>query len=72
MLVRSYNKLFTINWVYLLILENTMSSFSSMALASLTQPYRNIMFPISYVLSNLVNTSNYNLPVLFLVWGLLK
>ena len=48
MLMRSYNKVFTINWVYLSILENTMSSLSSMALAaSLTQPYKNIRLLIS-------------------------
>ena len=47
MLMRSYNKLFTINWVYLSILEDTMSSLSSMAVASLTQPYKNIRLPIS-------------------------
>ena len=32
--MKSYNKQFTINWVYLSILENTMSSLLSMALAS--------------------------------------
>ena len=46
MLMRSYNKLFTINWVYLSILENKMSLLLSMALASLTQPYKNIRLHI--------------------------
>ena len=40
MLMKLYNKLFTISWVYMSILENTMSSLLSMALASLTEPYK--------------------------------
>ena len=73
MLVGSYNKLFTINWVSSSILENIMSSLLSIALASLIQPYKRsaFIFPY-YVLSNLVSTSNYNLPVWFLIWGSLK
>ena len=47
MLMRLYNKLFTINLVYLSILENIMSSVLSMALARLTQPYKNIRPNIS-------------------------
>ena len=35
MLMMSSNKIFTINWVSLSILENTMSSLLSMAVASL-------------------------------------
>ena len=42
MLMMSYNKLFTINWIYLSILENTISSLLSMALATLIQPYKKI------------------------------
>ena len=48
MLMRLYNKLFTINWVYMSILENTMLSLLSMALASLTEPYKNIRLHISW------------------------
>ena len=48
MLMRLYNKLFTINWVYMSILENAMSSLLSMALASLTEPYKNIRLHISW------------------------
>ena len=68
MLMKSYNKLFIIiNWVYLYVLENTMSSLLSMALPTLIQPYRRIIVPY-YVLSNLVSNSNHNLFVLFLAW----
>ena len=69
----SYNKILAINWVSLSILGNTMSSLLSMALASLIQPYKKsgFIFPY-YVLSNLLSKSNYNLPVLFLIWGSLK
>ena len=45
--MRLYNKLFTINWVYMSIFENTMASLLSMALASLTEPYKNIRLHIS-------------------------
>ena len=48
MLMRLYNKLFTINWVYMPVLENTMSLLLSMALASMTEPYRNIKLHISW------------------------
>ena len=48
MLMRLYNKLFTINWVYMSILENIMSSLLSMALASLTEPYKNTRLHISW------------------------
>ena len=73
MLMTSYNEIFTINWVSFSILGNTMSSLLSKALASLIQPYKKMgfIFPY-YVLSNLVNKSNYNLPVLFLIWSSLK
>ena len=47
MLMRAYNILFTINLAYLSIIENTMSSLLSMALARLTQPYKNIGLNIS-------------------------
>ena len=40
MLMRLYNKLFTINWVYMSILENTMSSLLSIVVTSLTEPYK--------------------------------
>ena len=48
MLMRLYNKLFTINWVYMSILENTMSSLLSMALVSLNEPYKNIRLHFSW------------------------
>ena len=48
MLMRLYNKLFIVNWVYMSILENTMSSRLSMALANLTEPYKNIRLHISW------------------------
>ena len=69
----SHNKIFAINWVSLSILGNTMSSLLSMALASLIQSYKKsgFIFPY-YVLSNLLSKINYNLPVLFLIWGSLK
>ena len=47
MLMMSYNKIFIVNWVSLSILENTMSSLLSMALASLIQPHKKIGFHIS-------------------------
>ena len=69
MLMRLYNKLFTINWVYMSILENTMSSLLSMALTSLTEPYKISGFTSYFRVSN----SNYNLQtVLFLVFDFLK
>ena len=46
-LMISYIKIFTIYWVSLSILENTVSSLLSMALASLIQPYKKIGFHIS-------------------------
>ena len=48
MLMRLHNKLFAINWVYMSILENTMSSLLCMALASLTEPYKNMRLHISW------------------------
>ena len=49
MLMRLYNKLFTINWVYISILDNTMLSLLSMVLASLTEAYKNIRLHISWL-----------------------
>ena len=49
MLMMSYNKIFTINWVSFSILENTMSSLLSMALASLIQPYKKIGLHVSFL-----------------------
>ena len=75
MLMRSYNKLFTINCVYLSILENTMSSLLSMAFATLIQPYKKTALHCSLLcteLLNLVSTSNYNLPVFFSGLGLIQ
>ena len=65
MLMRLYNKLFTINWVNMSILENTMSSLLSMALASLTKPYKK--YQASYFL---VSNSNYNLQTVLFCLGL--